>query len=79
MLDGPALPLVLAQAKAKLATVIAAARDLEGELSLSAIYGALHVSGVRRVVLKAPTADVLSDKRHYPSCIGVDVRGVVVA
>lgn len=79
VLDGPSLPLVVAEAKAKLATVIAAARDLEGELSLSAVYGALHVSGVRRVVLQAPTADVMSDKRHYPSCVGIDVKGVVVA
>lgn len=79
VLDGPSLPLVVAAAKARLATVIAEARDLEGELSLSAIYGALHASGVRRVVLDSPTADVMSDRRHYPSCVGIDVKGVVVS
>ncbi|AOA05645.1 baseplate J/gp47 family protein [Pseudomonas sp. TMW 2.1634] len=78
LLDGPSSVPVLAAANAGLAAAVAAARQLEGEMSLSAIYAALHVSGVRRVVLTQPTADVICDKRHYPNCTAINVTGVVV-
>ncbi|MGY3171601.1 phage-related baseplate assembly protein [Pseudomonas sp. TE12234] len=78
ILDGPSKVVVLAAANAALVAAIKAARQLEGEMSLSAIYAALHVSGVRRVVLKQPTADVICDKRHYPNCTSIKVTGTVV-
>jgi phage-related baseplate assembly protein len=78
LLDGPSSVPVLAAANAGLAAAVAAARQLEGEMSLSAIYAALHVSGVRRVVLTQPTADVICDKRHYPNCTAITVTGAVV-
>jgi phage-related baseplate assembly protein len=78
ILDGPSKVVVLAAANTALLAAIKAARQLEGEMSLSAIYAALHVSGVRRVVLKQPTADVICDKRHYPSCTSIKVTGTVV-
>jgi phage-related baseplate assembly protein len=78
LLDGPSSVPVLAAANAGLAAAVAAARQLEGEMSLSAIYAALHVSGVRRVVLTQPTADVICDKRHYPNCTAITVTGTVV-
>jgi phage-related baseplate assembly protein len=77
--DGPSRAVVLATAQAALAVSVAAARALEGEMSLSAIYAALHVSGVRRVVLTQPTADVICDKRHYPNCTAMTVTAEVVA
>lgn len=76
--DGPSKEVVVATAKTALAVAVAKARDLEGEMSLSAIYAALHVTGVRRVVLTQPVADVICDKRHYPNCTSTDVAGVVV-
>jgi phage-related baseplate assembly protein len=76
--DGPSSVVVLAAANAALAAAVAGARKLEGDLSLSAIYAALHVTGVRRVVLTQPTADVICDKRHFPNCTSVKVTGVVI-
>ncbi|MBA1195467.1 phage tail protein, partial [Pseudomonas entomophila] len=76
--SGPEPAVVKKAAQASLDAAIAKARDLEGELSLSAIYAALHVSGVQRVDLVQPKGDVLSDKRHYPNCTGIALGTKVV-
>ncbi|MFK0086497.1 baseplate J/gp47 family protein [Pseudomonas sp. NPDC090755] len=76
---GPDPVVVKAAALAELDLAIAEARRLEGLLPLSAIYAALHVSGVRRVRIMQPVADVLSDKRHYPSCNGITLTTEVLA
>ncbi|MCT4497635.1 baseplate J/gp47 family protein [Pseudomonas sivasensis] len=76
--SGPDPAVVLKASRAGLDTAIADARRLEGELPLSAIYAALHVSGVRRVRLNSPLADVVCDKRHYPSCTGIVLTPQVV-
>jgi phage-related baseplate assembly protein len=78
ILNGPSSVVVLGAANAALAAAVAAARQLEGAMTLSAIYAALHVSGVHRVVLTQPTADVICDKRHYPNCTAINVNGVVI-
>jgi len=75
---GPEPSVVQAASRASLDKAIAAARDLEGQLSLSAIYAALHVQGVRRVDLKNPTADITCDKRHYPNCTSISLSTKVV-
>ncbi|WP_462402178.1 baseplate assembly protein [Pseudomonas sp. Marseille-QA0332] len=75
---GPEPSVVKTASRASLDATIAKARDLEGELSLSAIYAALHVSGVRRVVLTQPTAELVCDKRHYPNCTEVALSTEVV-
>lgn len=77
--DGPSREVVLATARAALVAAVADARALKGEMSLSAIYAALHVTGVRRVVLTQPTADVICDKRHYPNCTAMTVTGVAAS
>lgn len=76
--SGPDTAVVLKASRAGLDTAIAEARRLEGELPLSAIYAALHVAGVRRVRLAAPLADVVCDKRHFPSCTGIVLATQVV-
>ncbi|MDN7142693.1 baseplate J/gp47 family protein [Pseudomonas sp. JQ170] len=76
---GPDPAVVLAASRASLDRTLAAARRLEGQLPLSAIYAALHVTGVRRVRLAQPLADVTSDKRHYPSCGSVKLTTEVIA
>ncbi|MFO2466217.1 baseplate J/gp47 family protein [Pseudomonas sp. 15FMM2] len=76
--SGPDPAVVLSASRVSLDRAIADARRLEGQLSLSGIYAALHVSGVRRVELKSPTADVACDKRHYPSCTGIALTSQVV-
>ncbi len=74
---GPDPVVVTAASRAKLDAAIAEARQLEGQLPVSAIYAALHVSGVRRVRLTSPTADVTCDKRHYPNCLSITLASEV--
>lgn len=74
---GPSPSVVEKFAKDRLNAAIATARKLEGELALSAIYGALHVTGVKRVLLTEPTADIVCDKRHHPECTGITLKKVV--
>lgn len=76
---GPDPVVVQAASRASLDKAIAEARRLEGQLPLSAIYAALHVTGVTRVRLTEPMADVVSDKRHFPSCSSITLTAVVVA
>ena len=75
---GPDREVVMASARSNLDTAVAAARALEGKLSLSAIYAALHISGVSSVKLKKPLADVICDKRHYPDCTAIALTPVVL-
>ncbi len=77
--SGPDPTVVLATAKAKLDAAIADARQLEGELSISGVYAALHTAGVKRVRLAKPTGDLTTDKRHYPNCTAVKLSTEVVA
>lgn len=76
---GPDSAVTKASARAGLEAAIAEARQLEGQLPLSAIYAALHVTGVRKVVLQSPLADVTCDKRHYPNCTAITLAAEVVA
>lgn len=75
---GPDPAVVKASAGKSLSAVIAAARRLEGQLPLSAIYAALHVSGISRVDLIRPAAGIACDKRHYPNCTSVSLSAKVV-
>lgn len=74
--DGPDPEIVKTASRINLQVAINEARRLEGELPVSAIYAALHVPGVRRVRLLMPTADVICDKRHYPSCSAIELAVV---
>lgn len=76
--SGPDPAVVLSASRVGLDAAIAEARSLEGQLPLSALYAALHVSGVRRVRLTSPVADVVCDKRHYPSCTNILLTSRVV-
>lgn len=75
--DGPDHALVLASAKARLADAISAARKLGGLMPRSAIYAALHISGVHNVLLKSPAEDVVCDLRHYPNCTAITIDQAV--
>ncbi len=44
--------------------------ELDYETLLSALYAALHVEGVQRVVINAPLADVVLDKTQAAWCTG---------
>lgn len=68
---GPDPAVVQAAARKGLDAAIAKARSLEGQLTLSAIYAALHVTGISQVDLVHPTAGIVCDKRHYPNCTSI--------
>lgn len=68
---GPDPAVVKATARKGLEAAIAEARRLEGQLPLSAIYAALHVTGISQVDLVHPVAGVVCDKRHYPNCTSI--------
>ncbi len=76
--DGPDPDVVLAAARTSLDAAISAARRLEGELSISAIYAALHVTGISRVDLAKPVEGVVCDKRHYPRATSIVLTPKVV-
>lgn len=68
---GPDPAVVQATARKGLDAAIAEARRLEGQLPLSAIYAALHVTGITQVDLVYPTEGIACDKRHYPNCTSI--------
>ncbi|MFP3372431.1 baseplate J/gp47 family protein [Pseudomonas sp. SIMBA_068] len=76
--DGPDPDVVLAAARASLDAAISSARRLEGQLPVSAIYAALHVTGISRVDLAKPVEGVVCDKRHYPRATAIALTTKVV-
>ena len=70
---GPDPAVVKASSLKSLNAAIAEARRLEGQLPLSAIYAALHVTGISQVDLVQPSAGIACDKRHYPNCTSVSL------
>ncbi|SPO59718.1 baseplate J/gp47 family protein [Pseudomonas inefficax] len=78
MEDGPDPDVVRAAARVSLDVAIADARRLEGQLPVSAIYAALHVTGVGRVDLIKPVEGVVCDKRHYPRATSIVLTTKVV-
>ncbi|KPM58134.1 phage tail protein [Pseudomonas putida] len=76
--DGPDPNVVLTAARAGLDAAIADARRLEGQLPVSAIYAALHVTGISRVDLTKPVEGVVCDKRHYPRATTIALTTKVV-
>ncbi|GAB7529395.1 baseplate assembly protein [Pseudomonas sp. 3A(2025)] len=74
---GPSPTVVRAQARANLDAAIAEARRLEGQLSLSAIYAALHVPGISKVTLVQPVEGVSCNKRQYPHCTAIQLTAKV--
>ncbi|MBA6089183.1 baseplate J/gp47 family protein [Pseudomonas monteilii] len=75
---GPDPDVVLAGARASLDKAIAGARRLEGQLPVSAVYAALHVTGISRVDLVKPVEGVVCDKRQYPRATSISLTTKVV-
>ncbi|MBB3185770.1 phage-related baseplate assembly protein [Halomonas fontilapidosi] len=70
---GPEQEPILEAAEAALATYITEQRRLGRDIRISAIHAALHVEGVQRVELAAPTADVVLDDTQAAHCTGTTV------
>ncbi|HEN3479466.1 TPA: baseplate assembly protein [Yersinia enterocolitica] len=67
---GPEAEPVRVAAEKKLTAFVTAQRRLGRDIRLSALYAALHVEGVQRVVINAPLADVVLDKTQAAYCTG---------
>ncbi|KAB7666338.1 baseplate assembly protein [Plesiomonas shigelloides] len=65
---GPEAEPILAAAKARLQTYISAQRRLGRDIRLSAIYAALHVEGVQRVVISEPAKDIVLNRTQAAYC-----------
>ncbi|WP_257828563.1 baseplate assembly protein [Burkholderia glumae] len=70
---GPDSSVVLKEAASKLAAYVAETHRIGREVTLSGIYAALHVNGVERVKLNAPTADVEISATQAPYCRAVKI------
>lgn len=68
VLPDPAVEPIKAAAEQRLKAYINAQRRLGRDIRRSAIYAALHVSGVQRVELAAPQSDVVLDKTQAANC-----------
>jgi phage-related baseplate assembly protein len=71
--NGPDSQTVMAEARAGLNSTLASTRKLGRTLSRSAIFAALHVAGVSRVVLTEPAEDIRCDVRHFPQCDAISL------
>lgn len=69
--DGPDAAVVMAAAQAQAAAFVAEAHALGRDVNLSAVYHALTASGVVRVDLTAPTANIVCDESEAAFCTGV--------
>ena len=76
ILSGPAVADVIAAATAALRAYAAEQSRLAVRVSRSGIIAALHVSGVWKVTLTAPAADVAPSFAQAPTLGAVDVTGV---
>lgn len=71
--EGPDSAVVLAAAEASAAAYAAAQHALGQSIYLSAVYAALHVTGVLHVALSAPVADIAIDPDEAPYCTAITV------
>jgi len=73
---GPDAAVVTAAARANIDDVLARQQRLGRSIHRSALLAALHVEGVRHVILTAPAADVLLDATRCGHCTGMAITAV---
>ncbi|MDT8428478.1 MAG: baseplate J/gp47 family protein [Pseudomonadales bacterium] len=71
--DGPDVSVVQAQAVAQLDAYLASRRRIGADIPRSGIIAALHVSGVEKVVLTTPPADVVIDEVSVASASAITI------
>jgi phage-related baseplate assembly protein len=71
--EGPDSALVMAAAQAALEKYVADHHRLGHDITISGIHAALHQSGVQRVDLVTPAADIVVDHDHAAFCAGITV------
>lgn len=61
----------LTAARTRLDAMLLVRRKMKGAVPLSAIYGALQTTGVTRVTLTSPTADIDCGVNQFPQCTAI--------
>ncbi|MDZ5634473.1 baseplate assembly protein [Janthinobacterium sp. GMG1] len=74
---GPEVPILLAAAQANAARVSQPRRPLGHSIYRSACSAAVHVEGVRKVVLTSPAADIELDATQAARCTAIKLNVVV--
>lgn len=73
LFPGPATGIVVAAVEAALAAFAAANHRLGNDIIRSAIDAAAHQSGVKKVVITSPAADIVCSAGQAPYCTGITV------
>lgn len=76
---GPDTPTIEAASRASLTAFLASAHRLGRDVPLSAIIAALHVGGVRKVVVSQPLADIECTRLQAPFCTATTITVTVPA
>lgn len=74
---GPALSAVLESARAALQEYLARPRRIGASVAISAIYAELHQSGVVRVEMTSPAADIECAPHQAAYCVALNLRAEV--
>ena len=72
--EGPDSSLVMASALAKAQAMVAAQKRIGRDVPVSAIFAALHVEGVQRVLLVTPAADIVIAPGEVGNCTGIELN-----
>lgn len=72
--DGPDASEVLENARNRLASYTQLANRINGMVPVSAIYAALQLTGVTRVILTSPVSDIEPAAGTAPRCSSINVR-----
>ncbi|OEZ70030.1 baseplate J-like protein [Janthinobacterium sp. HH103] len=75
---GPEVPILLDAARANAARVSQPRRPLGHSIYRSACSAAVHVEGVRKVVLNSPAADIELNATQAARCTGINLNVVVL-
>ena len=70
---GPDSGVVMAEARKRLDEYLAACHRIGREVAISGIHAALHLTGIERVELTAPMANVQTNNTQSPYCTSVEL------
>ena len=71
--SGPDGSVVINEAQRRIEAYVASSHRLGRDITISGIHAALHVEGVHRVVLTAPSADIIIGREQAPYCTSLTI------
>lgn len=70
---GPDAGVVVAESRKRLDAYIAKCHEIGGEVAISGLHGALHVDGIKRVVLTLPLVSIQTTDTQAPDCSAITI------